>query len=457
MADGPKRPIRPRQGGGAGRRRRVVIDSGAARPRPDDRRAREQRPTGAAKQPREVAPPTGPVTVPSGVTVRELSQALGVAVAQIIKIMMGLGEMVQITQSLTDEAVQLIASEVGREVTIKHADEEEVEPESYEDAPRTSPPARRSSRSWATSTTARRRCSTRFARPPSSRPRPAGSPSTSARTRPSTTAGRSPSSTRRPRGVHGAACARREGHGHRRSRRRRERRRHAADARVDRPRPRGRDADRRRGEQGRPGRGEPRAGPTGADRRRAPAGGVGRRCPVLDVSAREKRNLDDLLEKVLLVADAELELTANPKAEASGPIIESRLDVGRGPVATVLVQRGTLKVGDAIVAGDAHGKVRALQNYRGEKIKEARPGDPVEIIGFDKPPPAGELAASSRTSARRASSPRPAASGCGASSARSRRSGASRSRPCSRRCRPAPSGSFGSCSRPTSRAPSRQR
>jgi translation initiation factor IF-2 len=111
-----------------------------------------------------------------------------------------------------------------------------------------------------------------------------------------------------------------------------------------------------------------------------------------DVSAREQTNLDDLLEKVLLVADAELELTANPNAEASGPIIESRLDIGRGPVATMLVQRGTLRVGDAIVAGDAHGKVRALQNYRGEKIKEARPGDPVEIIGFDKPPPAGELA-----------------------------------------------------------------
>jgi translation initiation factor IF-2 len=110
-----------------------------------------------------------------------------------------------------------------------------------------------------------------------------------------------------------------------------------------------------------------------------------------DVSAREKQNLDDLLEKVLLVADAELDLQANPKAEASGPIIESRLDVGRGPVATMLVQRGTLRVGDAIVAGDAHGKVRALQNYRGEKIKDARPGDPVEIIGFDKPPPAGEL------------------------------------------------------------------
>jgi translation initiation factor IF-2 len=113
---------------------------------------------------------------------------------------------------------------------------------------------------------------------------------------------------------------------------------------------------------------------------------------VARVSAREQTGLDELLDKVLLVADAELELQANPKAEASGPIIESRLDVGRGPVATMLVQRGTLKVGDAVVAGDAWGKVRALYNYKGEKLKDARPGDPVEILGFDKPPPAGELA-----------------------------------------------------------------
>jgi translation initiation factor IF-2 len=111
-----------------------------------------------------------------------------------------------------------------------------------------------------------------------------------------------------------------------------------------------------------------------------------------EVSAKQQQNLDDLLERVLLVADAELELTANPNADASGPIIESRLDVGRGPVATMLVQRGTLEVGDSIVAGDAWGKVRALHDYRGERMKEAKPGDPVEIIGFDKPPPAGEIA-----------------------------------------------------------------
>jgi translation initiation factor IF-2 len=114
---------------------------------------------------------------------------------------------------------------------------------------------------------------------------------------------------------------------------------------------------------------------------------------VVKVSAKQQTGLDELLEKVLLVADLELEgLKANPKADASGPIIESRLDVGRGPVATMLVQRGTLKVGDAIVAGDAWGKVRALHNEKGDKLKDAKPGDPVEILGFDKPPPAGELA-----------------------------------------------------------------
>src|SRR5207244_11737818 len=106
---------------------------------------------------------------------------------------------------------------------------------------------------------------------------------------------------------------------------------------------------------------------------------------------KQKQNLDELLERILLVADAELDLTANPKAEASGPIIESRLDVGRGPVATMLVQRGTLRLGDAIVAGDASGQVPELYGYRGDKVKEARPGEPVEILGFDRPPPAGEL------------------------------------------------------------------
>src|SRR5919108_5128417 len=137
MADGrnrPNRPVRPRQSG-MGRKRRVVIDAQAARPRPDARQARDQRGDGRpAAKPKETVQPTGPVTVESGVTVRDLSQALGVSAAELIKIMMGLGEMVQITQSLSDDAVQLMAAELGREVTIKHAAEEELEPEAYEDS-----------------------------------------------------------------------------------------------------------------------------------------------------------------------------------------------------------------------------------------------------------------------------------------------------------------------------------
>src|SRR5919204_2330572 len=132
MAEGksnrPNRPVRPRQAPG-GRKRRVVIDSGAARPRQDARQARERTEPRPKSAPGPA--PTGPVTVPSGVSVKDLSQALGVPAAQIIKIMMGLGEMTTITQSLSDEAVQLIADDqsVNREVTIKHAGEQEEEPE----------------------------------------------------------------------------------------------------------------------------------------------------------------------------------------------------------------------------------------------------------------------------------------------------------------------------------------
>jgi translation initiation factor IF-2 len=110
-----------------------------------------------------------------------------------------------------------------------------------------------------------------------------------------------------------------------------------------------------------------------------------------DVSAKAKQGLDKLLESLLLQADV-LELKANPTADASGVIIESRLDVGRGPVATMLVQRGTLRVGEAVVAGDAWGKVKALNDHNGKRVRDAGPGVPVEILGFDRPPTAGEIA-----------------------------------------------------------------
>ncbi|MCW2971822.1 MAG: Translation initiation factor 2, partial [Thermoleophilia bacterium] len=111
---------------------------------------------------------------------------------------------------------------------------------------------------------------------------------------------------------------------------------------------------------------------------------------VVEVSAKQRINLDGLLELILLQADV-LELKARPDAEASGYIIESKLDIGRGPVATMLVSRGTLKVGDSVVAGATHGKVRALLDFRGDRIKEAGPAVPVEIIGFNEVPDAGEF------------------------------------------------------------------
>ena len=109
----------------------------------------------------------------------------------------------------------------------------------------------------------------------------------------------------------------------------------------------------------------------------------------VEVSAKKKLFIEDLMETILLQADV-LELKANPDALASGFVIESNLDKGRGPVATVLVQRGTLKSGDVLVAGTSYGRVRALINPRGEHVTEALPADPVEILGLSSVPTAGD-------------------------------------------------------------------
>src|ERR687895_466081 len=388
----PNRPIRPRQSPTARRKRRVVIDTQAGRPRPDARQARE-RPADGRPKAREVAQPTGPVTVPSGVTVRDLSQALGIPAAQIIKFMMGLNEMVQITQSLSDDAVQLIAAEVGREINIKHAHEEEEVVEEFEDAeedlaPR--PPVvtimGHVDHGKTTLLDAIRETSV-VETEAGGITQHIGAYQVDHDGRKLTfldTPGHEAFTAMRARGAKvtdiavlvvaaedGVMPQTLESISHAR----------AADVpivvavnKIDVP-----DAspDKVRSEL------------AAEELQPEEWGGT---TQFSEVSAKQKQNLDDLLEKVLLVADAELELRANPKAEASGPIIESRLDVGRGPVATMLVQRGTLHVGDAIVAGDAWGKVRALYTFRGEKVREARPGDPIEILGFDHPPPAGELA-----------------------------------------------------------------
>src|SRR3954466_9781909 len=397
MANGPKRPnrpIRPRQGAVTGRRkRRVVIDNAANRPRESPRQARERQEARPPKQP--VAPPTGPVSVPSGVTVKDLSAAMGKTVPDIIKVMMGLGKMVTITQSLSDEEVELIAAELipDRELQIKHAAEEELEPDEYEDAAEDladRPPVvtimGHVDHGKTTLLDAIRETAV-VETEAGGITQHIGAYQVEHDGRKITfldTPGHEAFTAMRARGAKvtdiavlvvaaddGVMPQTRESISHAR----------AAEVpivvainKVDLP-----DAN--------PDRVKADLAQEGLQ----PADWGGD-VEVARVSARESRGLDDLLEKVLLVADLELEqLKANPDAEASGPIIESRLDQGRGPVATMLVQRGTLKVGDPIVAGDAWARVRALYDYRGDKVKEARPGDPVEILGFDKPPPAGEL------------------------------------------------------------------
>jgi translation initiation factor IF-2 len=386
--------MRPRQGGPGGRRkRRVVIDNAANRPR-DARQQQREREAARPKTPREVAPVTGPVAVQSGVTLRDLSQALGVPAPKIIMFMMGLGKVVTITQSLGDEEVELIAAELApeRELTIRHAADEDEEPEVYEDAegdlaPR--PPVvtimGHVDHGKTTLLDAIRQTSV-VETEAGGITQHIGAYQAEHNGRKITfldTPGHEAFTAMRARGAKvtdiavlvvaaddGVMPQTKESISHAR----------AADVpivvavnKIDVP-----DAD--------PNRVRSELSAEGLQPEE-----WGGTTQFADVSAKQGEGLDDLLEKVLLVADAELELTANPTAEASGPIIESRLDVGRGPVATMLVHRGTLHVGDAIVAGDAWGKVRALYNFRGDKVKDARPGDPVEILGFDKPPPAGEL------------------------------------------------------------------
>jgi translation initiation factor IF-2 len=393
MANGkPNRPIRPRGGGPKGRRR-VVIDQGGNRPGQGQRQRPGDRPADRGpRTPREVVAPSGPVTVESGVTLRDFSQALGVAMPQIIKLLMNLNTMKTATQSLTDDEVELIAAELDREVTIKHADDDDGEPEVFEDAEESlvaRPPVvtimGHVDHGKTTLLDAIRKTSV-VKTEAGGITQHIGAYQADHNGRRITfldTPGHEAFTAMRARGAKvtdiavlvvaaddGVMPQTKESISHAR----------AADVpivvavnKIDLP---DSNPDRVLSELATEGL-QPEE--WGGD------------VQIARVSAKQGENLDDLLERILLVADAELDLRANPSADASGPIIESRLDVGRGPVTTMLVQRGTLKVGDAIVAGDAWGRVRALYDYLGERIERALPGEPVEILGFDKPPPAGEL------------------------------------------------------------------
>ena len=368
----------------------MVIEGGGGRSA--GRQARDR--SSAPPQPRQppAPPPSGPITVESGVTVKDLSQGLGVPMPELIKILMGLGQMRTATQSLSDEEVEIIGTELDREITIKHAAEEELEPAAYDDAeadlaPR--PPVvtimGHVDHGKTTLLDAIREAAV-VETEAGGITQHIGAYQAEVGGRKITfldTPGHEAFTAMRARGAKvtdiavlvvaaddGVMPQTKESISHAR----------AAEVpivvavnKMDVP---DANVDRVKSELAAEGlQPEDWGGTT----------------QFSAVSAREKENIGDLLEKILLVADAELDLRANPDADASGVVIESRLDVGRGPVSTVLVHRGTLRVGDAAVAGDASGKVRALYDYRGEKVKQAGPGEPVEVLGFDHPPSAGEF------------------------------------------------------------------
>ncbi|GAC1324635.1 MAG: hypothetical protein NVSMB25_22320 [Thermoleophilaceae bacterium] len=403
----PQRPTRAAppgrdSGGAGGRRRRVVIDSQASRrpqgpppPQQPPRRGRGRRRRTPWVEPdltpQEPVVEETPISrVQSGATVKEVAESLGLTASEVIKKLMQLGEMATLTQTLSDEAIGVIGDEFEKRVEIVHAaDDVEVEPR-YEDAD-----------------------ADLVGRPPVVTIMghvDHGKTSLLDAIRSSeVAAGEAGGITQHI----GAYQVRHDGHtitfldtpGHQAFTAMRARGAKVTDIAVivvaadDGVMPQtveaidhakaaqvpvmvavnkidkeGADPNRVRGELA-------QQGLTPAD--------WGGDTEFVDVSAKTRVGLDSLLEDIVALAELQ-ELRANPTTEASGTVIESRLDPGRGPVVSVLVQRGTLKATDALVAGASWGRVRAMHDYRGERVKQAHPGEPVEVLGFDGVPEAGE-------------------------------------------------------------------
>jgi translation initiation factor IF-2 len=413
---GTRRPTRSslqgeRAPGAAGGVRRVVIDSQAARRtggpggpggpgggpgggpqrRPPRRGGRRRRGTYTEPVPQDVSTLQADVIkINSGSTVKDVAEYLGVAVPEIIKKLMQLGEMATLTQTLSDDAVQVIADEFDKKIEIVHAaDEVDAEPE-FEDADEdlTSRPPVVTIMGHVdhgkTSLLDAIRETEVAAGEAGGITQHIGAYQVHHGDREITfldTPGHEAFTAMRARGAEvtdivvlvvaaddGVKPQTREAVDHAK----------AAEVpilvavnKIDKE---GAQPDRVRTEMTQLGlQPEEWGGDT----------------MFVDVSAKAKTNLDDLLESIVLLAEVE-ELKANPDTEASGVVIEAKLDPGRGAVVTVLVNRGTLKVGDALVAGAHWGRVRALHDYKGRKVKEAKPSEPVEVLGFDTVPEAGE-------------------------------------------------------------------
>jgi translation initiation factor IF-2 len=401
------RPVRPAGDGAGGaksgqrKRRRVVIDSQASRrdqaPQAPPRRPPRRR-GGRRRRPLLEEPPVAPVveeeeptlTVPSGATVREVAEIFGVGSADVIKQLMTLGEMATLTQTLSDETIEVLAEALDRKVEVVSAAEEVSEAPVYEDSEDDlveRPPVvtiMGHVDHGKTSLLDAIRETEVVAGEAGGITQHIGAYQVHQNGKTISfidTPGHAAFTAMRARGADvtdivvlvvaaddGVMPQTIEAIDHAR----------AADVpiivavnKIDLPNS---NADKVKGELANQGLNpEDWGGDT----------------IFVNVSAKTKENLDELLENIAALAEVE-ELKANPDAPASGSVIESHLDPGRGPVATVLVQRGTLHVGDSVAAGPTWGKVRAMQDHTGARLEEAKPGDPVEVLGFEGVCEAGE-------------------------------------------------------------------
>ncbi|MGI8944708.1 MAG: translation initiation factor IF-2 [Thermoleophilaceae bacterium] len=410
-AAGSSQPARPTRGGekagpgqaAGGRRRRVVIDSQASRRQPGPppqqqtpprRRGRRRRTPWvepdltARPEPQDVEVQV--TELQSGATVKQVAESLGLSASDVIKKLMELGEMATLTQTLPDEAIEVLADGFDKKVTIVHAADEAADQPVYEDA-----------------------ADELVARPPVvtilGHVDHGKTSLLDAIRQTEVAAGEAGGITQ-----HIGAYQVHHGDklltfldtpGHEAFTAMRARGGQVADIAVvvvaadDGVMPQTVEAvDHAKAAEvpimvavnkiDTPGADPSRVRSELARHELTPAdwGGDTEFC---DVSAKTRENLDDLLETLITLADIQ-ELKANPDAEASGVVIEARLDPGRGPVVSLLVQRGTLQVGDAVVAGGHPGRARAMNDYRGERLERATPGTPVEVLGFDGVPEAGE-------------------------------------------------------------------
>jgi translation initiation factor IF-2 len=408
-----KRPTRDslqgeRAPGAAGGRRRVVIDSQASRRapgggaapsnQPPRRQRRGRRRRGVYDEEAEARPSASPsalaeptaIRINSGSTVKDVAEYLDMQVSEVMKKLMALGEMKTLTQTLPDDTIQVLASELGKDVEIVHSEEETVAEPVFDDAQEDlveRPPVvtiMGHVDHGKTSLLDAIRETEVVASEAGGITQHIGAYQVHHNSNTVTfldTPGHEAFTAMRARGAKVTDIA------------------VIVVAADDGVKPQTQEAVDHATEAGVPMLvAVNKIDKEGAqpDRVRSEMAALGLQ-PVewggetefVNVSAKTREGLDDLLETIILMAEVE-ELRANPNAAASGTVIESKLDPGRGPVVTILIGRGTLEVGDAVVAGAHWGRVRAMQDFMGNRVREARPGEPVEVLGFDGVPEAGE-------------------------------------------------------------------